>query len=780
MSVLTIWFWIPVLAIALAAAAAWWFRDRLTIRMRLIALSMAVGLGTLLAVGFLGIHHGRAALLAQQMANSESQLTMRKEAIRIYFDTIDRQVRTLAKSPQLHDASRQMRVAWRDMNAGARSDAAGTQQAADRVAAFFDRHYRPRLIDAGQAYRGSDEYLPEAPAGRVLQNWYFVENPNPVGEKHLLEAHPADADYNRAHGQIHGYLSAFLETFGYYDIFVVDRDGNIIYSVFKEADYATNLLSGPYRDSGIAAAFRGARHAAPGTTHLSDFRGYEPSYGAAASFIASPIHDGREILGTLIFQMPVSRINEIVADATGLGETGDIYLVAADGTLRSKPRFGEHTILDGISDADTAGANADADAAGVRLGRNLAGAEAVVARMPADLAGVSWTLISEIELAEVTAAARSLRRSILLAGIPIALVVCGVTFVVASALIRPIRQMARRFHDIASGDADLTQRVDDRRADELGQLGRGFNAFIERVHDLIVDAARVSTEVNSASAEIAATAEQMAGGLNEQRRQTTQISTGVEEMSATVVEVARQSAEANTAADKAGQQAGEGGAVVGQTVDAIHQIATVVAESAAAVESLGERAEQIGRVIDVINEIAEQTNLLALNAAIEAARAGEHGRGFAVVADEVRKLAERTTRATEEVAGSIRSIQTETDAAVRRMNTGNTRVEEGVACAREAGASLGEIVSGARAVAGLIQAIASATDEQSRAADDIARNVEAVAAVTSQSAEGADQMARAADQLAAKSEQLQHLIVVFRTDANAARTREQSAMETTA
>ena len=178
-------------------------------------------------------------------------------------------------------------------------------------------------------------------------------------------------------------------------------------------------------------------------------------------------------------------------------------------------------------------------------------------------------------------------------------------------------------------------------------------------------------------------------------------------------------------------------------------------------QELGKRGEQIGQVIEVINDIADQTNLLALNAAIEAARAGEHGRGFAVVADEVRKLADRTTQATEEVAQSITAIQQETDTAVQRMRAGPERVTQGVELAGRAGASLEEIVAGAGDVAGLVQSIAAAAEQQSSASEEVSRNVESITAVASQAAEGAQQSAAASAQLSGKAEQLQQLVGRF-------------------
>ncbi len=162
-------------------------------------------------------------------------------------------------------------------------------------------------------------------------------------------------------------------------------------------------------------------------------------------------------------------------------------------------------------------------------------------------------------------------------------------------------------------------------------------------------------------------------------------------------------------------------------------------------------------------DIADQTNLLAWNAAIEAARASEHGRGFAVVADEVRKLADRTTQATSEVSASIHAIQSETRQSIELISTGTSKVESGVSRAREAGDSLGTIMTSAREVAGLIESIASSAQQQSAAAEEISSSITSISSVSDQAADGAKQAAAAATQMAEQATHLQTLVSRFTT-----------------
>lgn len=339
----------------------------------------------------------------------------------------------------------------------------------------------------------------------------------------------------------------------------------------------------------------------------------------------------------------------------------------------------------------------------------------------------------------------------------------GLSVIITRSVVRPLAALQGK---LASSDGDLTIRVDESRSDELGDLGKWINTFIEKIHDVVVQVSMASSEVAAASTQIAASSEEMAAGINQQSQQAQQISSAVEEMSASVVEVARKSGEASDSATSSGKSARDGGVVVEQSVQSMESIRAAVESGAQAVTSLGKRGEQIGAIVDVINDIADQTNLLALNAAIEAARAGEHGRGFAVVADEVRKLADRTTKATEEIASSIREIQRETTMAVERMTSGTQEVELGSQRARQAGEALKTIVTGAESVAEMVHSIAAAAEQQSAASEQIARSIESISAVSRESSSAASQSAQAAGGLSAKAEQLRTLVGQFKIDSS--------------
>jgi methyl-accepting chemotaxis protein len=366
-------------------------------------------------------------------------------------------------------------------------------------------------------------------------------------------------------------------------------------------------------------------------------------------------------------------------------------------------------------------------------------------------------------LAPMDAQVASFTRNALFVTVPmVVFALGGFALLLRSLVAKPLNNLISMVKEIATGDGDLTKRINMNRGDEIGRLAHWFDVFVDNLHKIIGQVAGATNQVASAATEIASSAEEMASGLQKQGQQSQQVSAAVEELASSVTEVAKKSTDATKAATDSRKEADEGGQVVTRTVDEINAIAGDVTQSANAVTQLGKKSEQIGEIIKVINDIADQTNLLALNAAIEAARAGEHGRGFAVVADEVRKLAERTTTATEEVAKSIREIQEDTQRAVQTIEAGSQRVTKGVDLARSAGEALSKITAGSQNVTSMVESIAAAAEEQSAAAEQIARSVEQIDSVTRESTQGANQAAQAATVLSQEAEKLRGLVGRFK------------------
>ena len=638
--------------------------------------------------------------------------------------------------------------------------AAGVPSPADTSSMdrYLENNFRSTLKENGLAARSVAADTPKLDSARAAQRMYIAENPFPVGSKLDLERAPEATRYNEIHAKYHEHFSEFVNEFGLYDLFLIDPDGNIVYSVFKEADYATNIVNGPFAHSGITDVFVKAKKLGAGGIGIVDFTNYEPSYGAPAWFCASPIYQDAEFVGVLAYQIPTDMINEIIGQS--FGNTGATYIVGDDDKLRSViPNDPESLTFSKPLDSDIVRA-AGRGEHGAQFYIDHRGAQVLSMSSPIEMGGFVWYLVGSIDADEILAPAKAMTMSNIINGLIVAGFMVPIAFIFARTISHPIRDLVEVFGRISKGD--ITARTSVVRGDEIGNLATSVNAMAEDLSDVLRSVQMSSNEVASAATEIAASTQQVTSGMEEQRMQTSQVSAAIEEMSSSIREVAENSNEVAARSEDAGRLARDGGGVVEQTVEGMGAISDQVNLSVDAVNNLGELSERIGSIVSVINDIADQTNLLALNAAIEAARAGEHGRGFAVVADEVRKLAERTTDATSEVAESIEAIQRGTQTAVEFMESGKAKVDDGMGHARCAGEALREIVASASSITPMIESIAAAANQQAVAANEISDNVLRMESVTNQSADAIHEVNNATSMLSEKSESLLQIVQKFR------------------
>jgi methyl-accepting chemotaxis protein len=340
------------------------------------------------------------------------------------------------------------------------------------------------------------------------------------------------------------------------------------------------------------------------------------------------------------------------------------------------------------------------------------------------------------------------------------LVVWGLALV--RGVSKALNSMITMVKDVAEGEGDLTKRLEIISRDELGDLAKWFNLFLEKIHGIISQVSGTAAQVASASEELSSSAALQAQGADTQKNQTSHVATAMQQMSSTVQQVSDSCTRAAQASRQAAETAREGGSVVETALTTMHSIAEAVTSTSKKLGDLGKSSEKIGRVAAVIDDIADQTNLLALNAAIEAARAGEEGRGFAVVADEVRKLAERTTTATKEIAQMIKTIQDGTRNAVDALETGSRQVEEGVASTARAGESLQKIIHMSEEVGSMITHIAAAATEQSGAAAEVNRNMDQISELVKESAVASQESAKACQDLSELAMALENMVGNFK------------------
>ena len=329
-------------------------------------------------------------------------------------------------------------------------------------------------------------------------------------------------------------------------------------------------------------------------------------------------------------------------------------------------------------------------------------------------------------------------------------------------ILRPIGDMTTVLRNIAQGEGDLTRRLPITSNDEIGEVCRLFNTFIEKLHGIIGQVAQTASEVASSTCLLSATSGNLTAATEEMAAKAGTLATASEEMAATITDIAQNCSLAADNSNQANSAAVTGAAVVESTIAGMKRIAANTTLSASTVSSLGLCSEQIGEIVSTIEDIADQTNLLALNAAIEAARAGEQGRGFAVVADEVRALAERTTKATKEIGNMIKNIQSETRKAVAVMEEGVDEVSKGTADAAKSGDALREIIVKINDVAMQVSQVATAAQQQSTTTTEITSNILQMTRVVDNSSREAQESAATTSQLSSLAGNLQDIMRQFR------------------
>ena len=342
-------------------------------------------------------------------------------------------------------------------------------------------------------------------------------------------------------------------------------------------------------------------------------------------------------------------------------------------------------------------------------------------------------------------------------------VLCALVGMVLTRVTAPrLAHHARQLKQIAAKDLTVFAKVTG--TDEIGQCGLAMNDCVSAIRGVIQSVAQGAATLSAATTQISARAEQSAGNARTEASKTNQIAAAAQEMTATIGEISHNSEKAAMASRESAETAEKGGAVMQAAAATMEKIAAATGSVSDKMGSLARRSEDIGKVVNVIQEISEQTNLLALNAAIEAARAGEHGRGFAVVAGEVRRLAERTKGATEEIAGTIRSIQEETQQTLQVMEESRAAVENGMEETANARKSLDATIEASKLVQQQINLIATAATEQASASGEIADSASQISQLAVENTHGAEEAVEALKNLASLANDMDAMIRQFKLE----------------
>jgi methyl-accepting chemotaxis protein len=550
----------------------------------------------------------------------------------------------------------------------------------------------PFTIEALQAFKkGWDELAISGNSSQILQDLYIHKSPYPLGERHKLDSAADASAYSAAHARFHPWFRSFLTARGYYDIFLFDREGNLVYTVFKEMDFATNLVNGPWKDTDLGAAFRSAIASKQnGEEFFYDFKPYKPSNDAPASFISTPIIDEEGVVqGVLALQMPIERIDAIMHIKEGMGESGETYIIGSDNLMRSNSRFNE----DGSSSILKTAVNNEAAVAALSGQRdiiitdNYLGTQVMSAYSPFVFMGTNWAILAEMGMEEMVQPIMDMRHK-LMAVIGIIMVFVVVVGMIFSRMItKPITSVTKAMKQLSDESAHSMKIT---RRDEIGEMTAALENFVSQ---LIFSISTSSTQLSATAQSMSSIAEEtsaqssaMSNASDLTAQQIQAIASASEELSASITELSEQINKTSSATDDAAQE---------------------VSKTARQIEALLESSQRIGNIVNLIQDIAEQTNLLALNATIESARAGEAGKGFAVVASEVKSLAQETSNATDQISLQVKTVQNEIKSTVEAITTIEAKIQD----VRDASVS-----------------IAAAIEEQNTTTAEISRNTQNSAA----------------------------------------------------
>ncbi|MDF1874624.1 methyl-accepting chemotaxis protein [Sulfurimonas sp. SAG-AH-194-I05] len=733
-------------------------------------------------LSYLAVFKSAEALQEADMMKMESVRVAKQGEIEAYFGYLGGLLTSLAAQEGTRDA-------FVALDAGFYKLSEELDLNQNTVVSALKSNFQTEYLDGvnyavpnGDKRKSIESYIPKNENAQIAEYLFIVDNSAKLGEKNSMSYNAKyDSSYMQAHKRYHPAFDKFLNAYSLYDIFMVDLKGNLIYTDFKEKDFATNLKHGIYAATGLGRTYKKALTLSEGAIAFDDFAPYEPSYNAPAAFIGTPIYIDGIKKGVLIFQMPVDVINTIMRfgdkfKEAGLGESGECYLVGSDYLMRSNSRF-QKDIEDktvqalgttiGVWKVTTKSTEAvvNGESQGKWLIDDYRGVKVLSTYAAVNVFNqATWAIVAEIDEEEVMQPAYNLRDEILIIAGIILLVSIGFFFLLINTLmVKPLKELEIRAKDLAHGEGDLTQRLTIKGKDEISIVSHHINAFIEKVQDTIIQAKETGNENASVSEELARTSLHIGQKAEEESVIVGEVSTQGKGLQIVLRDAIENAKETEDELNGAEDSLGNANSMIISLADEISVRSEAERELADKLSSLSSDAQQVKQVLEVIGDIADQTNLLALNAAIEAARAGEHGRGFAVVADEVRKLAERTQKSLSEINATISVIvQSITDAS-DAISHNALEIEK---LSGNAGSVQNEISSSVDVMAQAVKKVDEMVDgyvQNGTAIQAMIDKVEDVSELSTSNARSVEEIASASDHLSAMTAKLNKLLASYKS-----------------
>src|SRR5580693_1754210 len=485
---------------------------QLSIRSKIILTLLLTGLACLAAGAIIGYRAGQTALTRSVEEQLTAQREIKRRRIESYVDNELRFTVAIGGLPETTEATKAFIAAYREMRAETQANPAATQADTVALEAWYNKDLLPRLDKVAGSHTPLEGLMPTDPVGRRLQADYIARNPNPVGEKDKLLAAPGGSPYDAAHAHYHPLLKRAANTVGFYDINLMDAaTGDVVYTVAKETDFASNMYDGAFTQSGFArVAKRALDPRNGGKAVIEDYTAYTPSAFLPQMFAAVPIIADGQTIGVFVAQIDIRALNNLLTDnngwrSTGQGETGEVLLTGEDRLMRSQSRF-----LIEAPDKFLAQAEANGLPASIanqiralrttilympsrteaieQSFRNKTGlsryldyrcVEVISAYGPLEVAGLRWAIAAKQDVAEALAPAIRLKSELLVAAAVAAIVLTFLALASAGLFLRPLRRVVAGMEAVSGGGA--TERIAIRGNDEFAELARGYNGMADAI-----------------------------------------------------------------------------------------------------------------------------------------------------------------------------------------------------------------------------------------------------------------------------------------------------------
>lgn len=574
----------------------------------------------------------------------------------------------------------------------------------------------------------------------------------------------SSSGYKKIYDEIDPFFSQFIDAFNFHEIFLICADhGHVMYSTSRGKEMGTNLSNGPYRDSGLAKLW--AKVVREKIPVMTDYAFYSPSDDNAL-FFGMPVFDPNgDIVAVAALQLSTDRIREIMHENTGLGETGETYLVGDDYLMRSDSRFeAESTILKTVVKTKSVELGLQEET-GIHIIKDYRDVPVLsyyrnLGLKKAYGTDFEWVIIAAIDASEADEAAKKLSLDTFIVGLIIALIVGVIAIVFSKLFTGPIKKLTAFAKALADGD--LRQTLELSQHDELGELADAFGLMQNNLRIQLEDLTEGVNVLSTSSSEIMATVSQLASGAAETATSVSETTSIVEEVKQTA-EVSHQKAtEVAESAHKISIISQEGTRSIQETIDGMNRIKQQMESIADIVIQLSEKSHSIGEIANTVGDLAEQSNLLAVNASIEAAKAGEEGKGFSVVAQEIKNLADRSKESTRQIRTIVSDIQKATSSAVMATEQGKKAIDEGLELTSTASEVITTLAASVEQASQANIQIASSSQQQLIGMDQITSAMENIRDASAQTASSTKQSEESVIELNNLGDRLQEILKKYK------------------